>query len=366
MRLSPWPLAALLAWSGCFAHAESSLRWQPVAAELTLPLPHTPAEKKALFRQLAPALDELPTRAGAAPRGRNVRGGLYALHGDLFGTGDCFALISFPQKELSPPPNRVAFVEWKDGSWQVRGLWEIDPLWRRQGWTSTEHDELPITPAAVPFQLRDYSGDGVPEVLVACDVERYYQDYALLRFDAKARQLHLLAESQNPPKMAGSFVRVYRSSGRHLDYEEWTFLHWSHGRLHRALTWHESTAFDHFTLCALEQPDGTTVEYELTQVRAMPEGRTAFDITRASQPYVHVELTWRDPEVSSVTLDAREAIFPWLFERITGLPHPYRQAKDPSYIVELPKIATIQVTGDKEGVQKLTANPRRTVRGARK
>lgn len=64
----------------------------------------------------------------------------YILHGDLFGTGEIFALLEMPMEQESDPywpAGRIAFLQYIDGDWKMRCLWNIEPEWRPSGWKSS-------------------------------------------------------------------------------------------------------------------------------------------------------------------------------------------------------------------------------------
>jgi hypothetical protein len=114
----------------------------------------------------------------AAPQTRLTHEGQSILCGDLFKTGDFYAVFEVSNPSPEGPPGiaiHVAFAEWSEGNWVLRGLWNITPIWRPAGWKQTHHDPLPVTPATQPFHLRDLSGDGVAELIIAGEVDKFFK-----------------------------------------------------------------------------------------------------------------------------------------------------------------------------------------------
>ncbi|MES2440787.1 MAG: hypothetical protein V4584_17100, partial [Verrucomicrobiota bacterium] len=105
----------------------------------------------------------------------------YLVWGDLFKTGTCFALYEPKEKEATKldeawkPGATLGLAEWKDGKWELRGLWKmplgwvpLDERWSGPGYPYVEKDTL-----RMPWELEDLSGDGVPEVIVSGEKMKY-------------------------------------------------------------------------------------------------------------------------------------------------------------------------------------------------
>ena len=192
--------------------------------KLVIGIPEMSLERECLTRGLA----EVAPMPKIKPRSFVTKDGRFILYGDLFKTGGCFALVELPEKpgETDFGNANTAFAEWVDAKWKLQGAWSIPAVWRPKGWKWNEKDGsdyLPVTPATEPFALCDFNGDGIPEVIIAGDVAKYYQEHYLLRFDSKTHRLILLESAMRKPMLVGGYVRLYFNSGRRAIYEEWRF-----------------------------------------------------------------------------------------------------------------------------------------------
>jgi hypothetical protein len=209
-------------------------------AELAVPLDKSSAFLEEAEKSLADSLVGADVETKAPPRSAVSKSGQFALWGDLFKTGGCFALAELtPQSDAESDFYGVAFAEWTDGKWELRGLWKIPTVWRPKGWKASDDDYLPATPASQPFELRDLSGDGVSEVIVAGEVDKYFQENYLLRFSRKTHDLKLVATAMNKPEVVDKYVRLYFDSGRRSIYTEWQFLKWKGDELIPVASWHD-------------------------------------------------------------------------------------------------------------------------------
>jgi hypothetical protein len=78
-------------------------------------------------------LSSLPLDAGPGSHHKVLADGRYVLYGDLFKTGETFALVELPvAMETDPYWNggRLAFARLFNGKWELRGLWDISSVWR--------------------------------------------------------------------------------------------------------------------------------------------------------------------------------------------------------------------------------------------
>ncbi len=305
-----------------------------------------------------------------APRSFVTKDGRFILYGDLFKSDGCFALFELPVKagvEEQFGDAQVGLAEWSGRQWELRGLWNISSTWRPKGWKSSDDDYLPITPATEPFELRDMSGDGVPEVIIAGDVEKYFQSYYLLRFDPKTRGLSLLAYAMGKPECAGEYVRLYSNSGRRAIFEEWEYLRWAGDKLVHKASWHDESPYDNheppFIVAEVMGGDRRSHSFRITDADNNSQEEIAYTITKDEKPYATFGFVWREPLEKAVGLAPDQVGHAWLFEKITGIPcssYPL-----PSYVKKLVRLedyATIRVTGSDEAKRMLSLKTQKTQR----
>jgi hypothetical protein len=175
----------------------------------------------------------------------------YILYGDLFRTHDQYALAQVPQEsdnqsegDASSELSRVAFAHWRDGKWELTGLWDISCTWRPKEWKETDDGPLPIKPTDHPFGLQDFTGDGVPEVIIAGEVWRYYQQHYLLCFNPKTHSLRLLQDAMAKPELVDGYLRLYFNSGHRAIFGEWHFLRWSGEEFIPKVSWHAESPYN--------------------------------------------------------------------------------------------------------------------------
>ncbi len=161
--------------------------------------------------------------------------GCYVLHGDLFGGGQRLAMMELqvgPSFEKMATEEKVVGLAWLNaGRWELCALIDVAPVWRPKGWKESDDDYLPITPAEHPFELEDLSGDGVPEVILAADVHKYFQQHFIFRWNAKTKNLACVANSMAKPVAEGGCVILHSNSGRRAIWGEWSFCRWDGDRL---------------------------------------------------------------------------------------------------------------------------------------
>jgi len=325
------------------------------------PRTKTVEEAEAAFARV---MEGLPGMAGAKPQATVVKGGEFVLWGDLFRTGGCFALTELSPQQSESGPAGFLFAEWTGHVWEPRQLWEIPLTWRPAGWKSSGDDYLPAAPASEPFILRDYNDDGHPEVIVAGEVDKYYQADYLLRFDPKSRGLVSLGCSYGPPVRRGPYVIFYSNSGRRAIYDDWDFCQWRGNELVTVASWHEEVPYNNidpsFCEATLPRPDGTdevirVSETDLQSEFSFPvlpasEWESVYLVTTARQPFGMLRIMWKPWEwtarLSNGSIWTTEQT--WLFERLTGLPRRLypsgREGWEP--VERLEKLATMKFDGD--------------------
>jgi len=338
--------------------------------KLVIPLDEPSSAVKAARERLAAGLADVKPEAKAQQRSLIAKDGRFILYGDLFKTGGCFALFESPVKSEDEPQynnGTIALAEWTKSKWQLRGLWNIPAVWRPKGWKwdGVDGDNyLPVIPATHPFELRDLSGDGVPEVLIAGEVEKYFQAYYLLRFEPKTRGLILLASAMGKPERAGKYVRLYFNSGRRAIYEAWEYLQWSGEKLVTKALWHDESPYNnidpHFVRADVTGDDGGVRSFKITDAESNSENESAYTITKDNMPYASLVVVWHKSRIKKPVDNADEVELAWLFEKITGLPRELvPRRRDIKRLARLEDHATVRVTGSEEALRKLSSDRRR-------
>jgi hypothetical protein len=282
-------------------------------------------------------------------------GGRGVLWGDLFQTGECFALVELSeQNDEDPAAVGVAFVEWTGGGWTLRGLWKIPTVWRPAGWQSSGGDYLPKIPATQPFWLAELSGDDVPEVIIAGAAEKYFQEHFLLRFIPETKQLRLVAFAMDQPEKVEDYVRLYADPGRRAIWSEWEFCKWEGTELKTVESWRSEVGYNEtdptFSEGMRIGPDGKPAKIRVLFGHGAEYDTADYQLSRNEKPFGVMHITWKNEE--SLPSNAGQPESAWLFEKATGFPKrlfPERQDA-----VSLPKfddIATETVTGDEEAAR---------------
>lgn len=346
------------------------------ANEYTAPVPLNDQSKgtKTALKKMATSLARLRPDKMRELRSFETNEGIYVLYGDLFRTGHVFALTALsgggrpyvePDTEQADnsvdklaPPIGLGLAEWTGAAWEPRDLWRIEPVWRPKGWKASEDDYLPETPATKPFWMKLLGGDGRPKVIVAGDVEKYFQDFELLQFDPKTHTLAFVASSMTEPEFVGGCVRLYAKSPRRAIWEEWTYLRWEGDKLVPKASWHCETPYDNpeksFVKATRFDSKGGKQEFVFND----QHDGDGTEITRDDQPFAHLAVRYHPPAPgSSPSVNSSDAYveFGYLFEKLTGLPRKlYVLPPDTKVRGRLERIATIQVTGSKEGIRMLS------------
>lgn len=285
----------------------------------------------------------------------------YVLYGNLFQTGENYALI---QIDLPTPggwsDGFLGFALLQDGKWQLRGLWDIPVIWHPEGCTAKENNYFPKTPASKAFELVDLVGKRTPEVIVASDVDKYFQDFYLFSFLPREKSLQPLGASMAPPERVGKYIRFYDQSPRRAIWEEWTYYEWENSALSEVASWHDEVPYYESqeplvivrTFNKATQP-GT---FSITQVNIDDSpSETSYAIASNGQHYATVTFTLKHPATpGSYPFENSHALqYAWLFHHLTGLPRNCY----PSETKNLPpfeKFGTVQVTGTPEAVKRLS------------
>jgi hypothetical protein len=316
---------------------------------------------------------ETSPKPGAKPQSTVTKDGEFVRWGDLFGTGDCFALAELAHREGEEIDDGVAFAEWKDGAWALRQLWKIPTIWRPKGWKESDGDYLPATPATEPFTLEDFSGDGVPEIVIAGGVWKYFQENYLLRFLPKTKELKLVAYAMAKPKKVEDYVRLDFDSGRRSIWSESLFCQWKGDKLVPGASWHEESPYNNidppFSEAVVTRADGSEEvmrvsemdlqpEYGFSPQPQQPDWESTYLLTTARQPFATLTVRRRPRLVQPLFDDIWGMQQAWLFEKTTGLPrrlYPGRVDEKPTGKFE--DFATVSVEGDAEAAKIFTIEP---------
>jgi hypothetical protein len=211
---------------------------------------------------------------------------------------------------------------------------------------------LPATPASQPFELRDLSRDGVPEVVIAGPVSKYFQENYLLRFSRKTHALRLVASAMRKPEVVDRYVRLYFNSGRRAIYEEWQFLKWKGDELIPVASWHDEVGYgtNDPTFSEGERRDrhGKSEILRVGYGKGMEYEVDAYELTRDEKPFGRMRVEWKD-EKNRSSINSDEIEKAWLFEKITALPralYPSHEGNAP--IPRLEDFARVTVEGNAE------------------
>lgn len=331
-------------------HAEPASRLDNRTQNLVVPLDKPSAECDAAERQLTKVMANLPGKADRKPEFVAVAPGQAALWGDLFQTGDCFALVEVSPSSEESGDAGVGFAEWTGDRWQLRQMWRIGTVWRPAGWEPDGNDYLPATPATQPFLLEDFSGDGVPEVVIAGEVDRYFQGNYPLRFLPKTRELKLVAYAMAKPERVEDYVRLEFDSGRRAIWSEWEFCQWAGDELRSVASWHSEVGYGESDPTFVDgmrmDSNGKPVTIRVLLGHGPEFAVDAYEVSRNGLPFGTMRVGWRDPE--NLPQDADDIEGAWLFEKITGLPrrlYPGRENEEPP---DLEKFAAITIEGNNE------------------
>ncbi len=290
--------------------------------------------------------------------------GIYILYGNLFNIGHNYAVLALSggDKEWVEHPAEnddpageigLGFAEWKDGSWEPRGLWRIDPMWQKP-----EGPWLHQPRAKMPFWMKEFGGDGIPKVVVAGEVGKYHQDHYLLHFDPKKHRLLKVAAAMVEPEYVEGWVRLYDKSSNKATWEEWTYLQWENNKFVTKASWYEEVPYnegeEEFLLVTHHDNQGKTTTYKVAyDVEASSVKQRIFAITRDKKPFAHISIKWGEKLIQPMLSYFPE--YTYLFERLTGLPRklfPERLNNQPSTNPE--PIDDVIVSGDSEAVRLLS------------
>lgn len=241
--------------------------------------------------------------------------GPIVLHGDFFGDGRHLALVA---------SDGTTLAQAGEGQWRVLGRWDVLPAWVPAGEDPEELGYEKVKPPEVPFVLRDLSGDGVPEILIAFDNDGERIGYAIARKKGDALDLLDVSSASNEPRGLAGFLKIPSVlwSGKSWDLID-NFYRWSNEGLTE--------------VGSLGKYSGSPDEGSLgfIAVRHLPDGSDqAFHIREQDGLAIVLSGTWNGgfeikdatefakvrsivPEGASSNILHTKAL---LFERMTGVP----------------------------------------------
>jgi hypothetical protein len=126
-------------------------------------------------------------------------GGTIVLHGDLFKDGRHLALVASDGTTLA--------LAGKQG-WEILDRWEVLPAWVPAGEKAEDLGYEHCNPPEVPFVLKDLTGDGVPEALVAFENDGYRVGYEILKKKGEGAELLKQRSERDEPRFEGGFMVV--------------------------------------------------------------------------------------------------------------------------------------------------------------
>lgn len=295
--------------------------YHDLAIPLTPPTPTVTAARAQIQKLLARYTATKPRPVTQLTRGRQA-----ILYGDLFRTGENYALVQVILP--STPPNEwstdlTALALFQDGHWQLRGLWALVPIWRPPGWKPDSEDPLRFTPPDRAFHLLDLSSARSPEVIIPGFFDSVR--FNIFRFSPKEKNLHLIDSSMALPERVGSCVILHEHSAPRATWSKWIYCRWSGTTLVPLATWHNEVPYvnpnaDYVEL-EISAPSRLTGTFRIEHDDDFPqtENQYPYVITRDGQPYATVVFTW-DPKRKSRPYNSAIIQQAWLLHHFTGLP----------------------------------------------
>lgn len=305
-----------------------------------------------------PAAEAVPQIAATAEKG-------YLLWGDFFKTGTCFALYEPKEKDVENAAT-LALAEWKEGKWELRGLWKMPLSWMPREedegkWSGPEGYCDPQNTVHMPFELKDLIADGVPEVIVSGEKTKYHQAMYVMKFNKESHGLDLLTYSMKKPEKVGKYLRLYDASGNKAIWQEWTFMEWNNNKLSKRAAWYSESPYNNidpaFDLVRVPDATGKMEEFHITIGSSEEETSWSYEVLKDDKPFAKVTAIWMPGKNQE---NAELMVGAWLFEKLTGLPRedfPERygpETADREKLELLEKHANVRVEGNEEAMKRLS------------
>ena len=311
---------------------------------------------RAVRENLAAALAGVKPEEAAGARISATADKGYLVWGDLFKTGTCYALYEPKEKEAKKldeawkPGATLGLAEWKDGKWELRGLWKMPLGWVPEDdrWSGSEYKYVESDTLRTPWELEDLMGDDVPEVIVAGEKPKYRQARYVMKFNKESRGLDLLTYSMRKPEKVGKYLKTYDASGNKAIWVEWTFLEWTEGKLEERAVWRSVTPYHQpapsFTLVDVTREGGKRRSYRIEMPESTGQHRDDYAISQSGLPMGTVTVDWSSEKIEINERYMRGMAM--LFHKMTGLPREYfPEPRDGKVPEALGEEATVQTDG---------------------
>lgn len=310
------------------------------------------ADSKPTQLKLLEALATLPMEMPTEPK-VVITQGIYLLYGDMFHNGKCYAVADLTSLGC------IGFAVRNGAKWDCCGLWQIGSQWRPEGWENDVEEHLPIRPAKSPFWLQHLSDDKVPELVIAGDVWKYWQEHFIMRFDAKTGLLDLSSKAMEAPFFKNDWIVLPFHSGHRSIYSGYSYCKWVGTKLVENARWqsgineNDKAECDPDKLLKFSQLEdgGNSTQYE---VKFLASEDDASDVARAlisknGQQYAKIEVTWGN---DSKTNEFRDLLVEqWIYLRLTKLPKTLFPDFETVKHLNLKEAAQVRVTGKEEAVK---------------
>jgi hypothetical protein len=207
-------------------------------------------------------------------------------------------------------------------------LWQINSQWRPEAWQNDVDEHLPIRPSKRPFWLQNLSDDKVPELVIAGDVWKYWQEHFIMRFNAKTGVLDLSSEAMEAPFLKDDWVVLPFNSGHRAVYDGDSYCKWEGMKLVEKARWqsgineNDKVEYDPGKLLkfSLLEDRGITTQYEVKFLAADDNASDVVNavISKGERQFAKIEITWK----KEFKNDERKDILleQFIFLRLTKLP----------------------------------------------
>jgi len=280
--------------------------------------------------------------------------GRYILCGDLFRQKEKYALVELRGE------TGLGFAAWDGKRWYARGLWKIGLVWRPKGWQRSSEDYLDCTPAHRPFWTKKLSEGTIPEVVVAGEVDKYYQEFYLFAFDPKSGSLRFIQESMAEPQFTQGYLRLDYSSGRRAIWGQSDYYRWADGKLVPVADWRDEAPYHHpedsfWKVTTYDSHGRKTEDFVIRNEGSENENESAYGITENGKPFAKVMIQWEKSLIHHPVSGWDEMEQAFFFEKLMKIPRAlFPKESDEKALQRLEDVTRITVTGDPEAVKRLS------------